>query len=108
MGHLVGDLNQFLLRPEQFAERGLGLVEQRAAGEEVLVLFEKQGLGARVQANVAVIGRVLPGQDAHERRLAGPIRANEPNALAVVQLKREVVEQRPAVKGPRQVGTAQQ
>jgi hypothetical protein len=108
VGQPVGDLDHFLLGPEQLAERRLGLVEQGTASLERLILFEQEGAGARVQADVAGVRGVLAGQDAHERRLAGAVRADEPDALAVVKLEGQVVEQRPAVEGPRQVRTAQQ
>jgi hypothetical protein len=92
VGHLVGDADHFVLGPEQFAESGLGLVEQGAAGGKLLVLLQEHHLGPGVQADVTPVRRVVTGEDAHERGLAGPVRTDEADPLAVVQLEGQVVE----------------
>jgi hypothetical protein len=54
-----------------------------------------------MKANVAGIGRIFTGEDAHQRRLSRSIRPNEADAFAVKKLEGDIVEQRSAIESPR-------
>ena len=93
---------------EQFVQGGAGLVEEGAARREVGLLPQKRDAGAGVQADLAGVGPVEAGEDAHERGLADAVGPDEADALAGVQLEAEVLEQRPRVEAARQLGATQQ
>ena len=61
-----------------------------------------------MQRDLAGVGLVLPGEDAQQRRLAGPVGADEPDPLAGVELERHVLEQRRGVVPAGHVGAGEQ
>ncbi len=66
----------------------LGLVEQGAASANSGLLPQQADAGAGVQADFAVVGAVESGEDAQQRGLAGPVGADQSDALAMEQFKR--------------------
>ena len=100
--HLFGDPDEFFLGVQQFVEGRAGFFEERPAGRKLGMLFEEHRLGAGMQADVAGIGRVLPGEDSHQRGLARAVGPDEADALAVEQLEAQVLEERPAIERSRQ------
>src|SRR5205823_3685767 len=97
-----------VLGGDQLVEGGAGLVEEAAAGGELFGLLEQGGAGAGVQADLTRVRDVLAGQNAQQRRLTRPVRGDQPDALAMKQLKTNVFEQRAGVEAARQPGATEQ
>ena len=93
-GEFLRDLLELALGGEQLVERALGFVEERAAGGELGDLRQQAEARAGVQRDLAGVGFVQPGEDAQQRRLAGPVGADEPDPLAGVDLELDALEQR--------------
>ena len=59
---------------------------------------------AAFELDRSLVREVEPGEDVHERRLAGAVRADEADDLVPVQLERDVAERLHAVEGTRDAG----
>jgi hypothetical protein len=101
-------VDEVVLRGEQVVQGGLGFAEERLTGGEVLGLLQQGSASAGVQADFAGVGLILASEDAHERRLAGPVRSDQPDALAVVKFELDLFEKRARIESARKPGAAQQ
>jgi hypothetical protein len=61
-----------------------------------------------VQANVALVWLVEPGQDAEQRRLTDAVGPDEADAFAGPQLKADVKKQRPGIKSTHKTRAAEE
>ena len=95
------------MRGEEFIESALRLGEHGAAGLPLGLLLEQADAGAGVEADVAVVGPILPGEQAQQSRLADAVRPNQADAVASEDLEADPGKQRPLVEAAREVGTAQ-
>ncbi len=78
---------------EQRLEREAGLFAQRAAAVVQPVLRQIADRQARGLDDVPAVGLVEPREHLQQRRLAGAVRAAQADALAVVDLPADGVEQ---------------
>ena len=59
---------------------------------------------APLELDRALVGEVEAGEDVHERRLAGAVRADQADDLVAVQLERDVAERLHALERTRDAG----
>ena len=95
---------QLRLQREQRLERPARLLVERPAGVGQPILRQVADRQAVRPRNLARVGLDLPGQHLEQRRLAGPVRAAEADALAVLNLPGDLVEQHPVAEGLVKVG----
>ena len=79
--HAVREGFQFRLDGAEVVEHGHALVEHRPSRERQAVLRQVSGRRAFRDRERAVVERVQPGQNLHDRGLAGAVRADQPDAV---------------------------
>lgn len=77
----MGELLELLLHGAQFVEDGEAFLEDGAAGEGEAILRQVADGHAFGALHRAVVERVEPGENLHERGLAGAVGADEGGAL---------------------------
>ncbi len=100
LGHLLGGLFQLVLELDQRRQARLDDVDHRLARREVGLLPQQADADARPAVEIAVIGPVVAGQELHQRRLAGAVGSDQPDALARPDLERQVLKHRIAAELP--------
>jgi hypothetical protein len=100
-------VNEVVMRSQEFIEAALSLGEQGAAGLKLRILVENRGPRAGVEADPAGVGLVEAGEDAQERRFARAIGAHQADAVAGLEFKTDLVEERIGVKGASEAGAAE-
>ncbi len=100
LGHLLGGLLELVLEFHQRRQARLDDVDHRRARREVGLLPQQADPDARPDIKVAVIGPVVARQQQHQRRLAGAVGSDQPDALARPDLERQVLEHRIAAELP--------
>ena len=86
-----GDLMQLLLDGARLRERLPHLLDQRQPAAQLRVLLQEAQAAAAAPRD-ARVGRQQPGHDAQQRRLAGPVRPDQPDTLAVADVEADLVE----------------
>ena len=94
MAQLLGHRDQLLFHGHEAGQGALGLVQERAAGLPLGLLFKIADVERRMADDRAAVGLLLVGKDLHERGLAGAVGPDEADALAGAQLERHPVEDR--------------
>ena len=92
-GQLALQPPQLAVQVVDLARRGVQVLGQGQVGPRRL-LGEEAGGVAVAHGDAALVGRIEAGHDAQERRLAGTVRADEPDPLAVSEDERDVREER--------------
>src|SRR5262249_25510772 len=92
LGHAALEVVELGAELGDLAGAGGGVGERRAAGELADVLAEIADGGTARALDRAVVGLLLAGDEAKDRRLAGAVRSDEPDLLAGVELERRVDE----------------
>ena len=94
IGHRVLEILQFVMQRAETAAAGDRLVEHAAAGHLLDVLPEVADGETLRNRHVAVVRRLLAGDQAEERRLSGSVRPDETDLFAGIELKGRVDEQK--------------
>src|SRR5262249_27839722 len=89
-------------------EGALGLVEEGAVGGELRLLAQQGGAGAGVQADLALVGLVEPGEQAEQGGLADAVGADQTDPVAGEQLETEIGEEGLLIESAGKLGAAQQ
>ena len=96
-----GDLD--VLAHREPAERAAVLERAREAGAPASVRSPARDV-APFELDRPLVREVEPGEDVHERRLAGAVRADQPDHLVAVELERDVAERLHPGEGTRDAG----
>ena len=92
VGELFGDLVVTVELSLDPSDRLLDVLENCPALAQRRLLLEHSDRGARVEDRVTVRRVVEPGHDLEQRRLTGPVRADDADLGAVQEGERDVVE----------------
>jgi hypothetical protein len=103
----LGSANHVVVGGEILVEGCPRLAEQSLTGIHNRLLLQQGGTGARVPSHLAVVRAINTCQQPQQCGLAHAIGSNQPDPIAGVQFKANVLEKRAFIKPATEAGTAQ-
>src|SRR5262249_52665072 len=107
-GQRLCRVHHVIMGGHQLIERAAGFLKECTAGLKSRLLPEQGGAGAGMQADVSIVGAVLPAQKSQQGSLAHTVRTDQADTVTPAKFETDIGKQRPFIKAAGQTGATQQ